>query len=704
MIEPGGSQSSPVRQRGRLTRSDALQYVRARISEKINDSHRQPIEREWIKNLAFLNGHQHFVDDGMGFRQVNLPPHRVIYRANMVRTLITRAISTVLASSSTFRAPTKDHTKRERDKAYVSEKLFEHLRDNVLNWSELLEEALTWAAACGSGFIEIGWDADEGAPQRYYLDENDNVIVGLNADQQRVAEQEGRFEDIAPGEITATVLSPFTVQWDWSARLDFQDPRCTWAGTKALVDMDVLEDVYGYERTKDIRASEPRSSSLWYDEILNTMGGGHAAPPGLASPRDKTRRRCVLTRYFERPLRKNNWKGRYIVIAGDVVLVNGPNPHAAAKYPLPFLKIDWQKKPGSFIGHPIVDDLRNPQFQYNNARARQTEVMNVHSHPAIIVDKRAGLPYGQLAIEPGVTYQADIVASGGRPIVLGPVPQVPKELAESANRALSEMQMISSQADPDMSKLPGQIRSRPGLDAMIEEKNKALTPAARSCLRATLIGGRMMLSFARHYYTTQRTMRYVGQDNAYRVAVFEASDIVDDLRIVGEPDFFQNRSAERARILEYVQSGVLDPINNPEDKLSVLKTLAYGGAEDILAERLVEEENQEREWDEMTSDPLRYVKDSGLGGQMLDFPTNEFDDDLTHLRVMSRRMRTEEFRALDPIAKQLVLQHYQEHAQKHQQAVLNQMQMQQAAQPGGTANKGQPSRPKPRASQGANRG
>jgi hypothetical protein len=471
-----------------------------------------------------------------------------------------------------------------------------------------------------------------------------------------------------------------------------------------MVDLSTLEDTYGFAAVKDIKPAEPRTTSLWWDELLSFMQGGANTPHANMQPRDKNRHRTVLTRFFERPMRRNNWKGRYIVIAGDTVLVNRDNPMQATKYPLPFIKVDWQKKPGSFMGHPLIDDLRNPQFQYNNARGKQTEVANVHSTPPMFVDKRSGLPKGQLAIEPGVVYECDLLATGGKPMMPGPVPMIPKELADGANRALAEMQMISSQADPDMSKLPGQIRSRPGLDAMIEEKNKALTPAARSALRATLLGGRIMLATARKFYTTQRTMTYVGADNAYRVQRFEAADIREDIRIVGEPDFFQSRSVERARILEYVQAGVLDPINNPEDKLSVLKTLAYGGAEDVLAQRLVEEENQEREWDEMVADPLKFVVQSQLGEPMLDYKTNPFDDDDAHMRVMSRRMRTDEFRRLDPIARQLVIQHYQEHQQKLQQAMLQQLQLQQMTQPGGRANKGQPSKPKPKASQGATRG
>lgn len=685
--------------RGRLSSAEAVEYVSQRINPKLLDAHRWPMEREWIKNLSFINGNQHFVELGHGFAAVRLGPHRVLYRANIVRTLVTKMVSTVMANTTTFRAPARDWTKKARDLAFTSEKLFEHLRDNVVDWTSLLEDALLWAAGCGSGFIEIGWNADGGVPDRFYIGEDGQPVAGLTMDQKRLFEQVGRFEDIPTGEVYGFSRSPFQTQWDWSSRTDFQDERCGWGGTKELVDIEALENTFGFEKTKDIRPMEPKSQSLWYDEMLSFMSGiGNASAPGYITPKDKNRQRCVFSRYWERPNRRNRFEGRFIATAGDVVLANGKNTMIAAtggQFPIPLIKINWQRRPGSFMGHSVVEDLRNPQFQYNNARAKQTEVLNVHSHPAIIVDKRSGLPHGQMAIEPGVTYEADTVASGGKPIHLGPVPQVPKELAESATRSMSEMHMIASQADPDMSKLPGQIRSAPGLDAMIAEKNKALLPAAKQMVKATLVAGRMMLQICKHNYTGQRIVRYVGEDNAYRELSFESADIVADLRLTAEPQYFQTRATERAQMVEYARAGIIDPINNPEDRIIALKTLAFGNAEQAIAEKLADEESQEREWDEMVSEPLKYMTSNYAGQPMLSYPTQPFDDDQTHVRVMRRRMKSEEWRRLNPVARQLLIQHHEEHQQKIQKALEAQIQLQQATQGAGRT-KGQPSRPKPK--------
>lgn len=705
--EDSRSEHVPVlRPRGALSKSDALAYLRHRINPKLVDSHRWPIEREWAKNIAFLSGNQHFVDVGTGFRPPVLEPHRVLYRANVIRTMVTKMVSTVLNNSTTFKAPAKDWTKRSRDQAFVSEKLFEHLRDNVVDWQDILEDALTWAACCGSGFIELGWDADAGSPDRFYKDADGKVVVGLSPDQRRQFEELGQFEDVPPGEVMARSRSPFQTFWDWSARQNVK--QAAWMGTKELVDLPELEDAYGYQKVRDVRPMEARSQAMWYDEMLSFMAGGPLNAPTTQNAADKARQRTVLVRYFERPMRQNHYKGRFIVVAGDVVLENGPNPYAKCDCALPFVKIDWQRSPGSFLGHPPVADMRNPQFQYNNARAKQTEVLNVHSHPPMFINKNAGLPEGVVSIEPGVMYPVDMNRSGGRILEMGAIPQVPKELAESATRAMSEIQLIASQADPDMSKLPGQIRSGAGLGMLVEEKNKSLLPAARSALRATVEGGRMMLRIARSHYTMRRTMKYVGEDNAYRVMEFEGADIQTDIRIVGEPEFFRTKAVDQQRVVEWVQAGVLNPQMDPDDKIAVLKTLAYGNAEQIIAERLADEENQEREWDEMSADPLKFVTNDEEVGQMLNYPTQPFDDDETHIRVMVRRMKSAEFRDMDPFAKQLLMQHLQEHQMKVQQAMIRASMMQsqmQGGQGSAPAQRGRPSQPKSNQPQGAaNRG
>lgn len=696
--ETSGMQPNVPNPRGRMSNSDAMAYVRHRISPKLQDAHRWPLEREWVKNIAFLNGNQHFVDFGTGFRAPVLEPHRVIYRANVIRTMVTKMVSTVLANSVTFRAPARDWTKQSRDRAFVSEKLFEHLRENVVNWQSVLEDTLTWAACCGTGFIELGWDAEAGSPQRFYTDENGKPVAGLSADQRRQFEELGQYEDVPVGEVFARSRSIFQTYWDWSARQDIG--QAMWMGTKELVDIAELENTYGYEKMRNVRPMQARTQTLWYDEMLSFMSGGNSSQhfvPASQTPRDKVRERTMLIRYFERPMRQNKYEGRFIVLAGDEVLINKPNPYCKSDTPLPFVKIDWQRVPGSFLGHAPVADMRNPQFQYNNARAKQTEVLNVHSHPPIFINKNAGLPEDLLAVEPGVLYPVDMNRTGGKVMEIGPIPQVPKELAESATRAMGEIQMIASQADPDMSKLPGQIRSGAGLGMLVEEKNKSLLPAARSALRATLDAGRIMLRLARSNYTTRRTMQYVGEDNAYRVMEFEGADLQTDIRIVGEPEYFRTRAVEQQRVVEWVQAGVLNPQLDPDDKIAVLKTLAYGNAEQIIAERLADEENQDREWEEMAADPLKFVKNDEEYGQMLSYPTEPFDNDETHMRVMTKRMKTAEFRDLDPIAKQLILQHYEEHQIKVQQRMMQQMMMNaqmQGGQGSAPAQRGRPSQPK----------
>jgi hypothetical protein len=689
---------------GRATRLDtsaALDYIREHISLKAIDNHRRPLEQEWIRSVAFLHGKQHFVYDNGRLRNPNLPPHKVLYKANLIRGALTRAVATVMANRVTFQSPARDWSKASRDRSIVSTKLFDHLR-KTLRWQSRMKGALNWAGTCGSGFIELYWDPNGGSPERIYIQDkiNKRAQLGLTPEEQKQKEEEGLFEDETPGEIRADGVPPFQHQWDWSAREEGID-GCSWIGRKQLIDIEILEEVFGHAKTKDIKPMEPDSEGTYFEELLAFMASSFSQPiTGFVTPREKRQHQTIYSQIYEKPMAKNGYRGRYIAAAGDTLLMNNDNPYLKCEkdFPgmcLPVLKVDWQIKPGSYIGQGLVPELISAQFQYNKARATVIEAQNIFGHPAMFVPKNSDIPTGMLSIEPGMVYEYNTNTGAQKPIELGPVPNLPKEVTENAAQALREIQMISSQSDPDSSKLPGQIRGAPAMELMIEEKNKLLLPIAEEVVEVTQQAGRRMLTLAKHFYSPQQKVKYVGEDNVQRVLAFESADIQTDLEVVGEPEYFQSAAASRAKVLEYVQTGVLDPINNPEDKESVLKVLAFGRADEAIAERLMDEDNQEREIQEMHADPDKYVRPSRANPneQVPDYPIQPFDDDQVHIRSTIRHMKTDTFRKADPKAKVLIQNHLQDHQERYQAQVERQMQM-QAMQRGGPGEKGQASQPK----------
>jgi hypothetical protein len=241
---------------------------------------------------------------------------------------------------------------------------------------------------------------------------------------------------------------------------------------------------------------------------------------------------------------------------------------------------------------------------------------------------------------------------------------------------------------------------------MFEERNKMLAHAAVQFLTAKAEVGQQILEIAHAFYQPERVLQYVGADKKFRVASFTMADVRTDLKvIIDRSKLLPSPSAERAKMLEALQAGAFDPINNVDDKIAVFKVLEFGTVQELITDRLQEEENAERENVEMTEgaeawampriDSMAPAPAPGERPRVLQgYPTNPYDDDEVHVRVHLRHIRSEEFRALDPKFQQPIhLLHLQEHQGKIEEAQMKRLAMEMALK-GGQGQKGKPSAPK----------
>lgn len=680
----------------KLDEGQALDYVNRRVDPRGAQAYRRSFEETWMRNCAYYNGKQAFIQDGVSLRRPVLPPHRVLYKADFISGAVGAAVSKVLSNRISFATPPKDGSRQAREAARVSTRLFDFLRVE-LDWEFLQEIAWTWAAVCGTGFQQIVWDPLAGPVERFFTeDRRSKKSAGLlTPEEKREKELRGEYEDHAQGEIKVLDWSPFQVHWDWRAR-ERGWVDAAWGGTSQLVDIEEIEAYWGFGSTKGVQPIDTDGQGTNFDEQLAFMAAGNGSPTAAyIVPRDKRGQQTILTQVLVRPSPENNWEGRQIAVAGGKVLHNGPNPYRIleSEVPgasLPFLKYDWQTRVGSFIGISLVERLTSPQFQYNRSRAVMIEHQNVYGHPSMFVPNGSDIPTGHMSIQPGMVYKYN-PRPGVKPVEAGPVPTLSKEVSENSSRALMEIQQISSMADPDMSKLPGNIRGAPALEMMIAEKNVVLQPTAKRVVRETVRAGKIMLAMGKKLYTGERMLKYVGDDNHQRVMSFLSSDINTDLKILGEPGYFHSAASERAKILEYVQVGVLSPQTNPDDRVAVLKALAYGTADEAIEERLADEENQELEIEEMVQNADKYIGVGPMGPQA-HMPTQPYDDDSAHIRVLRRFLKSPDARNLHPLQRQLLISHLQEHSMKEQMLMQQQLAAVEA-QKGTPGAKGQASQP-----------
>ena len=688
-VTRGGSGGNPASRpafkgaRGQLTDAQAYELLVHLVDPHGHQSERVAQEQLWLRTLAYFAGKQHFIQDGIQLREpINVPEHRVMYKTNLMQPAIVRAVSKIMTLGFDFTAAPVSDSPRDRYAAKFSERALEHLHHTTdHDYTRMM--VLQWAAICGSGFTFVAWDPEAGDPDRYYLEDmhSRKVQLGLSDPEKREKEIKGLFVDYPPGEVTEKTESPFTVYHDWSSR-DQGVKGCKFMAVVSYLDVDTVAELYDMD-PNDVPREEARLGPIFYEEAIAFMSTGIGGlNPSIPTPREKYQERARVTQYFERPNRANSFQGRHIVTVGGIVVRNQQNYYRATGYPIPIVKWDWIHMPGRFWGIGLGEQLTSPQFQLNKARATLMEFQNIYGHPALFVPEGSGLPTGQFTIAPGAVYSYNPAAGK---IETGPTPQLPREVAENAMMCEADIQKISANVDPDVSKLPAQIRSGAGLKAMMEEKHLALTPVALSAIKSERDTGKMMLALARINYTTTRTLRYVGDNGHWTVKEYLGADLNSDLRIVTEPIRFQSAAQIQAETLDMVESGLLDVMNNPEHRASALRSVHFKTGRDVMAEMVVEEQNQDREIEEVLADPARFIV-QGL-------PINQWDDHPSHERTLRRFMRSDRWRQTDKISQAIIARHWAEHMQQIQMAQQRALEAQNAAK-GTPGQKGQPSRPK----------
>lgn len=694
-----------ARKHFKITDSEAVDLVTKRVDIRGESQERQPFDRMMLRNRAFYFGKQNFVEDQKTGRlrdPTNLPPGRVLYRANYIKGDLQRAVRTVIGARGEFVVPPKDNTRQSRHAAWVSTKLFEHI-SRSLSMEQKEELATIFAAIDGSVIWKPVWNPDGGEPDRFYWADKtgSSVLVDPDPLTKKALEEEGLYEDLAPGDVGLELWPMLQFDWDWRAREGGIDD-CEWISFKSAVSMSYIEEHWP-DKAHLVAPDETLQGALYYNEAISFMASTYAPLQNYRARQDEQEPQVILVEYWERPRRRNDNMGRKLVVAGGAALENRDNTYRRTRFPLPAIKQDWGVAPGRFLGLSLAEDMTSLQRQHNRAAAKLIEHGDVFGAPAIFVPKNSGIPIGHYAVQPGCVYGYDPMAGK---IDVGPTPSLPPEVAQVAMMTRQAMADISSQPSPENAKLPAQLRSAPALDTMFQENNKMLGHPAVQFLIAKAKVGQQLLEIAKSRYEPERVIRYVGEDKKFRVLSFMMADVRSDLHVIIDPGkLLTSPSAERAKMLETLQAGAFDPVNSVEDKITVFKSLEFGTVQDMISDRIQEEENQEREivemveeaqvWAQPRIDSMAPQPAPGEQPRILQgYPTNPYDDDETHVKVLLRYVRSEEFRALEPRYQQpVLLLHLQEHQGKIQKRMMQQLEMEMALK-GTQGQKGKASAPK----------
>lgn len=669
-----------------LSAAEAESFIQEKVDPRGWQPERAAQEEGWLRNMAYFVGKQHFIQEGARLREpIDLAEHEVLYKSNLIKGAVARNVAKILSIRGAYSVAPASTSQEDVRLAELSDRVLEHQKF-VTRYRHVKMLAYHWACICGVCYLKTYWDQDAGDADRLYKRDGRLVPgVVLSPEERAAKDAAGEYEDSPTGEVRTEIVSPFSLTHDWDAR-DAGIEGCMWIGESSFQAKERVAERFGVDPSS-LATDESGTGPSYFEEQIAFMssgigGTGFAMPTPSASRGTRTR----VVELWHRPTRRYK-RGIHIVHAGGRLLINDENPYAGDRsgaMHLPYTMVPWQPVPGRFWPAGLVEDLTSPQFQYNHARATMVEFQNIFGSPPIFVTSASGIPTGRYTTEPGAIYQVDTPTVSDQ-IMPGPQPQFPSEVAANGEHCLRDLQMLSTMADPEMT-LPGQIRSGAGIRAVQEERDKPLQIPAEASLAVDVDVGRKLLALGRMFYGEERVLRYYGDGGEWITERFSGADLNNDIRVLSEPgSLISSKAAERAEVLDMVEAGVLDPINNPDDRRAVLKALEWGIADEATREKLQDELQQEGEIARMIRNPAQYMQEP--------YPVMPWEDHAAHKRVLERLFRTAEFDQLDPATQSVLAAHHQMHAQAEEEAMRRQLEMMESLK-GAPGEKGKASQPR----------
>jgi hypothetical protein len=480
--------------------ADLLVWVDKRVGRSTSRPERLALEEQWLTSWCFWNNKTRFWIEGGRLYDWdafnNDLRDDIRYKVNIVRARTDTAVAKVLGVDAKFQVRPPTGSPRDRGMAELSNKVFGHVR-SVADWDNYLTISTQSAAIYGTSIIKVFWDPKKGEPDRFFYEDKSLRTpvpsVLLTTEQQREYEASGQFRDLPPGDVSYSVISPFAFFYD-SASRDDGIAGCQWVAERHFVDRDVIADRFGIS-VDEVPKVEQDNGLENYEEAIAYMSGVNGFMPlDFAKPEDKRGNRTLYIELWHRPC-KQFPKGLRVCMAGKKILSRTDNPNIADKTGwshLPYIRQVWKHCPGRFWGASLVEDMLVPQHYLNEMRGSHIAFAQAHGQPMLLVGDDTGIDTDTMTSRTGRIQK--VPANSINSIKPGVTPQMSPEVLNIESITEGDINKVASQQEFDGGKMPGQIRSGAGINALNQDRYAGLSIPAKMVVRTVRDAGKITLA------------------------------------------------------------------------------------------------------------------------------------------------------------------------------------------------------------------
>lgn len=491
--------------------------------------------------------------------------------------------------------------------------------------------------------------------------------VGMTPDGQQIALPGAEPKFRRQGRIAVDVLTPLEVRGEWGPRAWYDK---AWHAMDCLYRPDELEALWGV-------SVEPTRRTPQDDRIARVLYGtgqfgAMSARMGGVSSQDALRDLIPVRQFWFRPRANDpqladspsNPGGRYVVLAGDRVLHDGPRPIA---YPFtsPIHCWDFVFLPGRAGGTTPQEALNGPQRSSNKARAIVMENANLTGSPKFVIDEASGLDLSKWTNAPGEGVSAN-VRQGVPPVQWLTPPSIGESVYATLSQTKSDIDLIGN-LDGASGKAPTTSASGELVKELRYNEDRYLGPTLR----------RAVPEFARMFQTWKPMMALIyDRDTVLSMAgsdrIVQTLTVYPELFETGtvnaEPDLDsmlpEGRGERRQRVQWMYENGMFGPPGSPEAIAQFMERSRFPHDSRTLVPAHVDWQTAEAENGELA-----------LGADPRGIPVMPWYDHAVHVAAHERVMKSGEFKKFSPQVRQAFQMHREAHVQ-----ILTQQQARMARQ------------------------
>ncbi len=460
---------------------------------------------------------------------------------------------------------------------------------------------------------------------------------------------EGEYDEFTVGQIEEHIISPLNF---------YPEPATTMRKVRYAIEtepmsVDTIKDLFG-SKAKDVMPE-----SLDFD----AFGGLYAEALQMQYvPEKEHQKDHALVKWF-RHVPDRRWKnGLLLIIANGHILYQG-DLDDCGDGKLPYTHLKYRHIPNSFWGVSLLNDLIPMQKRLNAIDSHVVQNRKQMVSNQWLVPEGSGVT--KVDGRSGLMIRWTPSTSGGfKPERLQGVP-LPNQVMQEREQVKMDMELVSGAKEVLQGNVPPGPETGAAIEAMQEQAFRRFGPLVKLWRAGLSKHEHMKLKLAQMYWKENRIVRVLGDNKQLESYFLSGADITQatDMTVRVSIGMDYSQSAQRQKILQAAQMGLLGDLRDPMIRGKILERLEIKGFE---SEYTLDAKKARRY--------LEMMKD----GEMPP-PPEPVDNHSIQFQVYKDYMLTSDFEQLPEPTKEMIRQRATIHRQIMQQEQQQLMMQAQAA-------------------------